>query len=91
MPSDALAGVEDVGNVRLPILVQGRRNTDNDRVHFPDTTEIRGRRERARPHRLGHGFGGNVLDVTLALVKRVHFGRIDIQSQHGHTRAGELK
>ena len=36
-------------------------------------------------------FGGDVLDVALALVERVHLGRIHIQSQHRYTRAGELK
>src|ERR1039458_10836017 len=47
MPRDAPASIEDVRYVGFAILVERRGDTNNDRVHFPDTAEV-GRSEERR-------------------------------------------
>ena len=40
MASDVLAGIENVRNVRLAILVQRSRDANDDRADFADPAEI---------------------------------------------------
>src|SRR5262249_10660517 len=84
-------GIQHIGNIRLPILVQRRRNTDNYRADLANSAEIRAGGERAGARRLDHGFGRDVLYVAPALIQRIDLRRINVQSQHCHSAPGELK
>src|SRR5512133_3461354 len=82
MRRDVFGCAGDVTHVGLAILVERRRNADDDRVHLGNAGEIGGRREPMRARSLDL-FGLDSNDVGAAGVDRVDFALVDIEPSDG--------
>jgi hypothetical protein len=91
MRRDGVAGLEDEGDIRLPVFVQGSRHADDHRSHFLDPGEISGGTEPFRRNLFLDDGGLNVLDVTAPLIDGFHLGRVNVQPQHPHAGLGKLQ
>ena len=86
-----LAGVGDVGDVRLAVLVERGGDADDDGAHVLDPGEVGGGGEGLLVH---HGLdvgAGDVLDVAAAAVEGVDLALVDVQAEDGGAGAGKLK
>ena len=88
---DGLAGDGDVGNIRLAVLVERRGHADDDGLDLLDAAEVGGGGEGSALHLLFDGGSLDMLDVAPAGVAVLDLGRIDVQAEDVHARAGELK
>ena len=70
----------DVREVGLPLLREGRRDGDEDRVGVGELVEVRGRAKPALDELREH-FRRDVLDVTLAAVQPRDEVRLDVEEQ----------
>ena len=91
MRGDGAAGVGDVGDVGLTVLVEGRGHADDDGVHAVAHGEIVGGAEVTAFDLLGDAFGGDVLDVALAGVHGLDLAAVDVDARDVHPRTGELQ
>ena len=88
---DGLAGVGDVGDVGLAVLVEGGGHADDDGLHAGADGEVVGGAEVAGLDLLGDALGGDVLDVALAGVHGVDLAAVDVDARDVHARTGELQ
>ncbi len=91
MRGDALAGLENVGNVRLAVLVQRRRHTEDHGLDFADAAEVRRRRKGAASRLLRDVGAVNVFDGAAAGVAVVDLGGVVIQAEDPDAGTGELQ
>jgi len=70
--------VQDKRNVRLPILAQRCRHTNDHRLHLPHLGKIRTGGKTTGRNLLGHGLCRNVMNVAASAVQRLHLHRIDV-------------
>jgi hypothetical protein len=88
---DGPAGFDDVGNIRLPILVERRRDANEDRIDLFDADEVgRGGETAAGPLLLDDGTV-NVADVAAAGVAGVNLGGVDIKADDVDAGSCELQ
>jgi hypothetical protein len=76
---DGLGAVEHERKVRLAVLPEGSRDTDEDRVAPLQLVEVAARTELPCPDRVRHALGTDVLDIGLASVQRRDLLRVEIQ------------
>ena len=91
MRSDTLAGFENIGNVRLVILVQRRWHAEDYGLDLTDAAEVCRRGERAAADLLLNVGACDVLDVASAGVAIVDLGRVVIQAKNPDAGTGELQ
>ncbi len=91
MRGDRLAGFDDVGNIRLAILVQRSGHADDDRVDFANAGEIAARDKPSGIVFRGDRFALDVLDVAATAVERFDFGGIYVETDHGGAAMSELQ
>ena len=72
-------------------LLSGVGYADDDGFDFLHAREVGGGGQASGLDLLLHHRRFDVLDVALALVDGLDLGRVDVQAQHVHTRAGELQ
>src|SRR5690606_40743398 len=78
---ERLSGIDHEAHVRLPVPVQRRRHTENQRIALTGATEIRGRLE-AAAGRLGNLPGGDMLDIALPRIQPGNLALVDINPQY---------
>lgn len=91
MRGNTAAGVEDVGDVGLAILVEGRGDANDDGINFLDTGKVNGGGEAAGRDLLLDGRGFNVLDVGIAGIAGGDLFIIDVEPEDLGAGAGELQ
>ena len=80
---------DNKGKVRVAGFAQRGRHTDAHGVQFFDGREVTGGDQFPRFDQFGHGFGGNIQNVTLPLEKRVHFALHGLDPGDGEAGFGK--
>lgn len=88
---DRFASLEDVGNVRLPILVQRRGHAEDDRRHFLHPPKIGGRRKSPGLHGIANGGRWNMFDIAATRIDRGHLCPVNVQPDDFHFVPGKLQ
>ena len=88
---DGAAGVGDVGDVGLAVLVERRGHADDDGIHARADREVVRRAEMPAADLLGDAFGGDVLDVALAGVHGLDLAAVHVDARDIHARARKLQ
>src|SRR3954466_9015190 len=79
MRRDRIGSRNYVAQVGFAILIQGRWDADDDRVHFLDVREIRSSREAALAGSRNIGWR-NAMDVRAMGIQRLHLLVVDVES-----------
>ena len=88
---DGIARLEDVGNIRLAILVQRRRHTNDDRLDLAHARKIRRSRQALCLHHFTNRCRINVFNVTTPGVDGLDLRPIHVQTDHFHSVSGKLQ
>ena len=86
-----LARLGNVANVWLTILVQWRRNANDDGDTFCNTRKISAGRKSLGVHLLSNGVRLDVMNLRSARIDCVDLDRVDIESQNANAIACKLK
>src|SRR5438874_11949236 len=78
-------------NIRLAVLVERRRHANDHRLHLFDPAEISRSGKFPSIHRLGDVRWGDVIDITLLIIQKLHLPGINIQAKDGYTRPSKLE
>ena len=81
MRDDGFERVGHVGEIRLHMFVQGRRDAEDDGVTFPDAGEIGGGIELSGIPRGGDLFRRDMFDVAFAFLNGIGLGGVDIEAE----------
>src|SRR5690606_4603999 len=84
MGLDSIGGIDHKAHVRLAILVQRRRHTEDQGVTLGRAAKVRGGLESIGAS-LGDVIRRNMLDVALTSVELFNLGSVDIDAKHPKT------